>query len=177
MSILNLKKIASKYASALAEISLEESVITELKLLEEIFNTEKCSLYLINPDISLDDKKKTLADIVNNKLSKPVSNLLFLMLEKNRTNAIPFLAEAYKKLYYELKGIVIADVAAPTPLDSEELAMIKSELERITDKKVQFGNITCDESLLAGLRVTIEDRRIDFSIKSSLDLLRKQLLA
>ena len=47
---------------------------------------------------------------------------------------------------------MIADVSAPTPLDSAELASLKTELERITEKQVQFGDISCDKSLLAGIR-------------------------
>ncbi|NQY80422.1 MAG: ATP synthase F1 subunit delta [Candidatus Caenarcaniphilales bacterium] len=177
MSVLNLKKIASRYASALAEIVLDENTISELKLLEEMFKTDKCAAYLTNPEITTEDKKDIIAKVSSGRLSKSVINLIYLMIEKNRVAVIPFLCEAYKALYYKLQGIVIADVSAPTPLDSEELALLKTELERVTAKKVQFGDISCHKSLLAGIRVTIEDRRIDFSIKSSLELLKKQLLA
>ena len=141
-----------------------------------MFKTEKCSAYLADPKVSLKEKKDILSKVSSGKLSQSVSNLIYLMLDKNRANVIPYLCEAYKSLYYKLKGIVIADVSAPTPLDSAELASLKTELERITEKQVQFGDISCDKSLLAGIRVTIEDRRIDFSIKSSLELLKKQLL-
>ncbi len=177
MSVLNLKKIASRYASALAEIVLDENTISELKLFEEMFKVNKCATYLINPEISTEDKKGIIAKLSAGRISQSAINLIYLMIEKNRVAVIPYLCEAYKSLYYKLKGIVIADVSAPTPLDSEELALLKTELERVTAKKVQFGDISCDKSLLAGIRVTIEDRRIDFSIKSSLELLKKQLLA
>lgn len=177
MSVLNLKKIASRYASALAELVLDENTITELKLFEEIFKYDKCALYLMNPEVSSDDKKQAISNLSSDRLSQTVANLIYLMINKNRSASIPYLCEAYKSIYYKLNGIVIADVSAPTPLDSEELALLKTELERATSKKVQFGDISCDKSLLAGMRVTIEDKRIDFSIKSSLELLKKQLLA
>ena len=177
MSVLSLKKIASRYASALAEISLDEATISELKLLEELFKDPNCATFLNNPELSFEAKKAVLDKVVESGLSEAVAKLVFLMLSKKRIAAVPYLCESYKAIYYQMKSIVVADVAAPTPLDSEELAVLKKELERVTSKTVQFGEIICDKSLLAGLRVTIEDRRIDFSIKSSLELLKKQLLA
>ena len=38
MNIIQLKKIAQKYASALAELSLDESVISELSFIENLVN-------------------------------------------------------------------------------------------------------------------------------------------
>ena len=42
---------------------------------------------------------------------------------------------------------------------------------------VQFGEVLHDRTLLAGLSVTIDDRRIDFSMKTALQAIKKDLLA
>lgn len=177
MNIIQLKKIAYKYASALAEIILEESIILELKFVEGLVAEPRMRDFLKDPLCNSSEKKDRLLAALGSYVSKPVENVLLLLIEKNRANLFPFLCETYKNIYYEAKGIVIADVAAPTPLDSAELATLKVELERLTSKMVQFGEVTCDRTLLAGLRVTIDDRRIDFSVKSALHTIRKDLLA
>lgn len=62
-------------------------------------------------------------------------------------------------------------------MDSVELALLKAELERLTSKMVQFGEVLHDRTLLAGLSVTIDDRKIDFSMKTALQAIKKDLLA
>ncbi|NBV98538.1 MAG: ATP synthase F1 subunit delta [Proteobacteria bacterium] len=177
MNIIQLKKIAQKYASALAELSLDEFVISELSFIENLVNQEKIVTFLRDPNIELKQKEEKLLAAISDYVSKPVQSLVLLLLKKNRANVLPFLCQVYKKIYYQAKGIVIVNVSAPTPLDSGELALLKTELERLTSKMVQFGEVLHDRTLLAGLSVTIDDRRIDFSMKTALQAIKKDLLA
>ncbi len=177
MNIIQLKKIAQKYASALAELSLDESVISELSFVENLVNQEKIVTFLRDPNIELKQKEEKLLAVISDYVSKPVQSLVLLLLKKNRANVLPFLGQVYKKIYYQAKGIIIVNVSAPTPLDSGELTLLKTELERLTSKMVQFGEVLHDRTLLAGLSVTIDDRRIDFSMKTALQAIKKDLLA
>ena len=177
MNIIQLKKIAQKYASALAELALDESVISELSFIENLLNQQKIVMFLRDPNIELKKKEEKLLAAIVDYVSKPVQSLVLLLLKKNRANVIPFLCQVYKKIYYQAQGIVIVDVSAPTPLDSAELVLLKTELERLTSKTVHFGEILHDKTLFAGLSVTIDDRRIDFSMKTALQAIKKDLLA
>lgn len=177
MNIIQRKKIAYRYSSALAALTLDESVISELHFIQALVSEPKIQVFLADPALEASEKKSKIVASIEAYVSEAIKNLVLLLIEKNRVSVLPFLCETYKKIYYDAKGIVIADVSAPTPLDSAELAFLKKELERLTAKTVQFGEISHDEALLAGLKVTIGDRQIDFSMKSTLSAIKKDLLS
>ena len=177
MNIIQRKKIAHRYSSALAALTLDESVISELHFIQALVSEPRVQAFLADPAREAVEKKSSLLNSIQAYVSEPVKNLVLLLVEKNRVSILTYLCETYKKIYYDAKGIVIADVSAPTPLDSAELAFLKNELERLTAKTVQFGEISYDKTLLAGLKVTIGDRQIDFSMKSTLSAIKKDLLS
>ena len=98
MNIIQLKKIAQKYASALAELSLDEFVISELSFIENLVNQEKIVTFLRDPNIELKQKEEKLLAAISDYVSKPVQSLVLLLLKKNRANVLPLnnLSNIYK---------------------------------------------------------------------------------
>jgi F0F1-type ATP synthase delta subunit len=74
MNIIQLKKIAQKYASALAEISLDESVISELSFIENLVSQGTIAAFLRDPNIELKQKEEKLLATIVDYVSKPVQS-------------------------------------------------------------------------------------------------------
>ena len=110
-----MKKIAQKYASALAELSLDEFVISELSFIENLVNQEKIVTFLRDPNIELKQKEEKLLAAISDYVSKPVQSLVLLLLKKNRANVLPFLCQVYKKIYYPYWWIFINIIFRITP--------------------------------------------------------------
>jgi F-type H+-transporting ATPase subunit delta len=125
MSLLNSKKIALRYASALAEINLAESIIEELTTVKEVFNNPQMQLFINNPKFDEKLKNQTLDQLFKDKVSTDVLKTLKLLLKKNRLSIAPHLLEAYEKTFYDKKDILIANIASPKELDENQLAELK----------------------------------------------------
>ncbi len=74
----------------------------------------------------------------------------------------------------EHRGEVDAVAATAQPMNDEQIAALKEQLQQVTGLKVRLQT-KVDESLLGGLVVRVGDRMIDASVASRLNAIRDQL--
>ena len=96
---LALKKIAKNYANALAEITLEEKIISDLELVAQVFSNQYWLSCINSAHLGHQDKEKIIDDFFASKISSEILKLLKLLVHKNRLNIAPFLFEQYKSKY------------------------------------------------------------------------------
>lgn len=175
-----LTKVASRYAEALFEVVKSsktdgQAVLEDLKAIKEIFESNDDLTMLVNhPDLKFEDKKSLIEKAFKGKVQEEVLNLLFVLLQRRRINIVTLLAEDFMRLHYKDQNLEFAVVNSANELSDKQLDDIKSKLEKIFDKKLELKP-SIDESLVAGVKVNIGDKVIDFSVKSKLKQM-KQLL-
>lgn len=170
--------VAQRYAKAIFEIALKRKKIDEIgEELQHIKKSFAASSELRNwlsyPFIEVDDKKVLLGNIFND-VSEPVQNLLFLLVDRYRTDQIERIAEAYQQLQDDHKGMVQATVTTAFPLTAEEEKQLISTFEHLTQKKLRIEK-QVDSDLLGGVIVKIGDRLYDGSLRTKLQRFRKSL--
>ena len=84
-------------------------------------------------------------------------------------------ADFYRMRYNEAYGIAEASVTSASELDEAQRAALKAKLEKISGKQVVL-HLHVDASLIGGLRVDLEGRRYDNSIRTRLDRMRRSLM-
>ena len=77
--------------------------------------------------------------------------------------------------YNEAYGIAEAQVVSASELDEAQQAALKAKLEELSGKQVVL-HLNVDASLIGGLRVDLEGRRYDNSIRTRLDRMRRSLM-
>ncbi len=109
-------------------------------------------------------------------MSRPVLNLLGLMLRRGRIQELPRLAAEFRRLDNARQGITIATATSASPLSPDEVRAITERMEQFTGGRIEL-EIQVDPSLLGGLVVRVGDRLIDGSVRSRLERLRNQLVS
>ncbi|MEF9919732.1 MAG: F0F1 ATP synthase subunit delta [Erysipelotrichaceae bacterium] len=171
---------AQGYSIALYELGKEEKACDQYKsqlgmIRDALLQNPELWNILSHPKISREEKKKVVKTIFKDDLSTTVLNFIYLLLDKNRMNALPSITKAYMNLYNEDHNIEIAHVRSAKALTDKELNDLKAMLENKLKKDVEL-EAAVDETLLAGLRVKIKDEVIDNSAKNRLQRLKNNVL-
>lgn len=174
--------IARRYAKALVQLGAEEGAV-------EKFNTELtaiCAVLADNPELSsifrspaygIEAKREILRDIIGKLgLSGMVANFLQLILDRNRLDFLPQIAESYSAFADELSGVIRPTLSSGLPLQESQVGEIKTALEKSTGKKVVL-KVEVDANLIGGVVTTIGGTVYDGSVRTQLnkieDILQK----
>ncbi|MCM3040981.1 F0F1 ATP synthase subunit delta [Paenibacillus motobuensis] len=168
--------VARRYAKALYEIALQDGrtveVEQELQTLVSALNDESVQKFLLSPNISRSEKWNVLEGVLGDKLSKPVVSMARLLVERERTDVLLDILDAYVKITGEALGLADAIVYTAHPLTDEEQRAIESEFGAMLNKKIRVQS-HIDKELLGGIKVRIGDVIYDGSLSGKLERLEK----
>ncbi len=174
-------EVARRYAKALFELATEagslESVVTEMTRVAETYEANnELQRALDNPLVALDAKRAILTDLaVGLNVSPLVKHTLLLLGDRRRAKALSAVARALGELADKKKGIVRAEVTSAVNLPDAYYDRLKSQLERVTGKKITIDR-RIDTAILGGVIARIGDRIFDGSLQSRLSEVRQHLL-
>jgi len=173
--------LARRYARAIIQLAQEEGKVDlfgeELGAMARLFD-EAPELFdsLRNPAVPKEKRKEIMKVILDHAKPHPlVRNFMLLVLDRRRIEFLPDMATAYIDLADELAGKVRAKVTSAMPLDSGKVESIKNTLQERIGKTVILE--TADNSdLIAGLVAQVGNYLFDFSLRSQLQKVRKELM-
>jgi F-type H+-transporting ATPase subunit delta len=171
---------ARRYAEAAFEVALRDDTVEawrrELDGAAAIVADERVARLLGNPAVALetrlDEAEKTIGQVV----SRPVLNLIGLMLRRGRIEELPRVAAEFRRLDNARQGITLATAISAAPLTQDEVRAVTSRMEQLTGGRVEL-DLQVDPDLLGGLVVRVGDRLIDGSVRGRLERLRNQLVS
>lgn len=170
---------ARRYAEAAFEVAMRDGTLerwrAELDQAADLAGDRRATTILANPSIPIDKRSAVLEELLADRVSKPVLNLLQLLLRRGRMEELPRVAAEFRRLDDERQGIVHATVTAAAELTQDEIRELTARLERSTGGRIAL-DVEVDPSLLGGLVVRVGDRMIDGSVRGRLERLRNQLL-
>ena len=176
------QKIAKNYAQALLELagtqsSYKETVLSELKVINESLNKIKNSWKFFNsPGIAKDEKKEVIKKLFAGKINEKVLNLLFLLIDNKRFNVLSEIQNQLNKLVNKSRKIVIAEIYSAVDIDNNTLEKLKQSIANIIghNEKVEVES-KIEHSLIGGIKVKINDLVYDGSIKGRLEGLKQKM--
>jgi F-type H+-transporting ATPase subunit delta len=171
---------ARRYAEAAFEVAQRDDALeawrTELDAAASIVADERVGRMLANPALPLDQRIEMARSILGKTVSKPVLNLIGLMLRRGRIHELPRLASEFRRLDNARQGITEATAVSAAPLTQDEIRALTERLEAMTGGRVEL-EVQVDPDLLGGLVVRVGDRMIDGSVRGRLERLRNQLVS
>jgi F-type H+-transporting ATPase subunit delta len=102
-------------------------------------------------------------------------NLVSLLFERGREAVVLDLSEAFRRRRLAERGAVEGVVESPRPLSPAELGELSSALRARLGKEVLLTNRIAPE-LVAGVRVVVDFKEIDCSVRGRLERLRRKLM-
>ena len=105
---------------------------------------------------------------------KTVMNFMKLLIDKGRFVSFFQIVKAFVKAYNEEYRIAVALVRSAQELDEKQCAALKALLEQKLSKTVEL-QVLVDPSLLAGIRVKVDDLVIDNSAAMRLNKMKESV--
>lgn len=170
-----------RYAGALIEAAEENGVSEEvlndfgevIKIIDE--NTGFMPI-LLNPQVEASCKRELLRSVFGGKISNILLNFLMLLIDKGRTRFLHGMYEEFIRLYNERKNVLNMEITTAVPLDEVQINRIKQKYVAQYKKSSARVFVNIDKSLIGGIRIKIEDRVIDSSIKARINSMKEMML-
>ncbi len=174
------KQISTTYGNALFELALEEGkmdqLLEEVTEVRDIFKSnEELGKLLNHPKIPKEEKITCIENIYKSKVSDELLGIMVVMIKKDRQKGIVDVFDYYERRYMEYKNIGTAYITSAVDLRDEQKKAIEGKLLDTTRYEKIIAKYKVDKAIIGGLVIRIEDRVVDSSIKTQIELLSKSL--
>lgn len=171
--------ITARYAQALFELALEkgrlDGVKGDIERIAVEVDDPRLRAFLANPRVARDEKRRALASLLQS-FDPLTRNFVGLVLDRGREAVLLRVAAAFKKLLLQRRGATEGVVESARPLAAADLALLAEAVGARIGKEVRLENRLVPE-LIGGVRVFVDNRLLDQSVRGRLAGLRKRLNA
>ncbi len=163
--------IARPYAEAVFDLANESNTLDKwsetLQNLAIITQTEEMKVLLDTPNLSAEQKVSVFVDILGDALNDQAKNLLNVLAENGRLQALPFISEIYEELKAEAEKRIQATVLTAFEPTNEQQEKLKAALNAKYDAEVDI-DYEVDPSLIGGIKIKVGDWVIDGSARTQI---------
>ena len=168
-----MTQIAATYAQALYDLAkdenLTEEILAQLQALQEGISAEPDFVRLLSaPGLSKEARCGILDESFRDKVHTYVLSFMKILVEKGYMRHFADCYKAYKTFYNEDHGILPVLAVTAVALTDTQKQKLTAKLESITGKSVELTN-RVDPSVLGGVRLDYDGKRVDGTVKNRLD--------
>lgn len=175
-----MEVIAKTYAESLFDLAIEEKAV-------DIFASNMQTIYTVfqeNPSfisffshimVKDEDKNLLLEKSFQEEVNTYVLNFLKLLVKKKRIQYIVSICSSFEELVNDYRGIKKGIIFTSFDLTKEQVEDIEKALSTKEQKTVTL-TVEKDETLIGGIKVQINNRIYDASVKNKLETMKKELI-
>jgi F-type H+-transporting ATPase subunit delta len=169
---------ARRYAVALFGLAVERGTLddwaAQLGRIAAIVQNSIAQRALAGPAGSVADKRRAVEALAG-PLSREITALVAILLDRKRIELVPALAEAFAQRLREHRGIELANVTTAVELGDAERSLVSERIARQVGKTVELRT-KVDPDIIGGVIVRVGDQLYDASVRSKLEILRRRLV-
>ena len=167
---------SKEYAEALFELAAGEQVLEEtsdglVTVISALQQTPEYRQLLASAAVGKAARIEALEGAFRGKIPNVLLGVLRMMVSRGHMSALDGMAREYEELSREYRGESIALVTSAVPLKEAEAVAIRAELEKRFARRVIL-RCELDPNLIGGVRVEVEGRVIDGSIRNKLEQIK-----
>jgi F-type H+-transporting ATPase subunit delta len=172
--------VSSRYASALADVALEQKSADRVKrdldaFSEAFFSSGDLRNLLESPAVGGEAKQRVIEEVAARmELTPAVRNFVHVLVDHRRMEMLREIQEAFQTELNARLGIAEAEVTSARELGAKEQEQLTAALEQRTGMKIE-ARFRRDESLVGGTVVRVGSTVYDGSVREQLTRLREQL--
>ena len=173
-----LATIARPYAEALFKAAggAAAGLTGQMSVLAAVAGDAQLRQFADNPKVGAAQVFEVVTGAAQTALDPKVSNLLAVVIENGRLNALPEIAAQFTALVNAQSGSSDATVYSAFPIDDAALADVVASLEKRFGRKLK-ARVEIDAELIGGIRVVVGDEVLDTSVKARLEQMKVALTA
>ncbi|CAI0448750.1 unnamed protein product [Linum tenue] len=150
-----------------------------MEKLEKMFSEPGVLGFFSNPIIDLEKKRQVVDEIAESSALQPyMANFLNILIEAKRVDLVADIVREFEALYNRLTETELAVVSSVVKLESQHLAQIAKQVQKLTGAKNVRIKTSLEPSLVAGFTVRYGpsgSKLIDMSVKKQLEEIAAQL--
>ena len=174
-----MTQAGSVYGEALYTLALEEglteNLLAELSVLQESFRETPDFIRLLSsPNLSKQERCQIIDDSFRGKVHAYVLNFLKILTEKGYIKHFSDCFKTFEDLYNRDNGILPVTAITAVSMSDAQVEKLTEKLSRITEKQVKLLN-KVDPSVLGGVRLDYDGKRLDDTVFHRMDAITKAL--
>ena len=174
-----MTQVGSVYGEALYTLAQEESlsaqILDEISVLSQSFHAEPDFIRLLcTPNLSVQERCAILDDSFRKIVHPYVLNFLKILTEKGYMRHFFDCCKAYEESYNRDNGILPVTAITAVSLNPAQAEKLTAKLCQITGKQVKLYS-RIDPTVLGGVRLDYDGKRLDESVSNRLDTIRDLL--
>ena len=170
-----------EYAEALFELAVQGDVTKETSegletVVSALLQMPDYRALLASPAITKEDRLDALDAAFRGKIPDILLAILRMMVSRGHVSALNGMARDYEELARGYRGESMAVVTSAVELKEAETVALRAKLEKKLGRKV---TLQCreDPDLIGGIRVEVDGRVIDGSIRNKLEEIKEVMNA
>ena len=161
-----------EYAEALFTLAVEENAVEEfldsLVTLKQLFDENPDYIEFLNsPAIPLGERTASIDEAFDGKMPQYVVSFIKVLCENGKMRTILLCIDEFETLARAFSNRAIATIYSAVELSDEQKDAVCKKLEAITNKRIDPIYII-DESLIGGMKIEVDGKTFDGSIKHRL---------
>lgn len=174
-----MTQTARLYGGSLYDLAAEEQLtdvmLTQMKKVRTLFGEHPDYVkLLLEPAIPFEERKGLIDTAFGTQAERYLVNFIKLLCERNLLGEFSGCCDEFARRYNLDHGIVEAVVTSAVALNEEQAAALKKKLEKTSGRKVDLKQ-QIDPTVLAGIRVELEDRQFDGTVQGRLSGISRRL--
>lgn len=151
--------------------NIMNDTISQMKFVEDFYKSSpQFSDFINNPTISLEEKYGLLDHAFHNDVSKRVLDLLKSLVEDKSFQRIFNISKEFSEVYSSYSRVLKVTVISSKELTQNQYDKIAEKISKETAANVKIVK-SFDKSLIGGVIIEYDGKRLDGSIKAKLDKL------
>ncbi|MDR1367777.1 MAG: F0F1 ATP synthase subunit delta [Candidatus Accumulibacter sp.] len=164
--------IARQYAQAVFEIAREGGALAKwserLQCLATISKDPDIYKIIGNPTLSSPQIVEAIVSFTGEPENRELSSLVGVLLESERFAITDEISEVFEHLKDADAGVKEAVIHSAFPIEKAQLDKLLAEAESHFKSRLR-ARVEIDGSLIGGVRIVVEDKVLDLSVRSRLD--------
>lgn len=174
---------SASYALALADVAKSnntlEATSSDVEKVEKFFGDPAVLDFFVNPTIDDEKKKGVVDELAKSEALQPhTANFLNILVDAKRIDLIKEIVKEFEMVYNKVTDTELAVVSSVVQLESQHLAQIAKQVQKLTGAKNVRIKTVIDPSLVAGFTVRYGNsgsKLVDLSVKKQLEEIASQL--
>lgn len=171
-------KVATRYAQALIELSIEqnnlEAISADMNYFTEVCEANRDFEVMLESPIVKADKKIAVINAIFEQFHPLSKSFAELITRNGREAMLPQIAIAFNDLLKAHNGILPITLVSAKPLADSVKKSILAKVQGSVEGKLEVTELI-DEALVGGFIVRMGDFQIDASVASQLGQLKQRL--
>ena len=170
-----------EYAEALFELAAQEDCLKETQdglvtVISALRQTPAYADLLSSPAIGKEERIAALNQAFEGVVPRELMGVLRMMVSRGHVREVEAMAREYRELAMHSLGESIAEVTSAVELKEAEAVALRARLEKKFNRTVIL-HCKVDPSIIGGIRVEIDGRVIDGSIRNKLQEIKEVMKA